>query len=169
MNHKIYKIPDPAHFTDTSQPYNKDIANLLLAFDCTSDTKEKITKLVTVPADNGLGCKVVASQFLLKGIGNAVYVFLPETERIYRFREAILPVRDPIKRFLKAGIKGLFLGAEEKGIVEKMFCNQSEEKDELENELSKSFVSYNNDWYHFTGTAGMILTELKKRCASLQR
>ena len=167
MDYKIYKIPDPAHFTDTSQPFNKSIADLLLAFDYTPKAKEGISKMVTVPADNEAGYKVVACQSFFREVGNAAYVFLPGTECIYRFQEAILPIRNKTKCFLKAGFKGLIFGAEETGLLERRFDKCSDEIDAFEGELLKLSIQNisQDDWYHFTGTAENILEKLRKRCA----
>lgn len=169
MDCKLYKIPDPYHRYDKSQPCPKSISELLLNFKDAKRSNERIRKLVTVPAENETGVSVAACQTFFRKLGNAAYVFLPETERIYQFCEGVIPIYDPAKRFLKSGLKGLILGAEETGIVEKSFGNPHEGRDEYEEELLKLSIQEvsTNDWYHFTGTAEIILGELRKRTTPL--
>src|SRR3989344_1513533 len=172
MDYKIYKTPDPKQRTDTSMPYDKSIADLLLTFDDSSNLSEGVHKIVTVPAQNEIGFNVAACQAFLRGLGPAAYVFLRDQEGLYQFRQAILPIRNAGKSFVKAGLKGLLHGAEETGIVEKRFdVRGRKERDEYERELLKLCLNNKpiDDWYHFTGTAQKILTGLQQKCALLRR
>lgn len=174
MNYKLYKTPDPHNRVDTSLPYNKNIAELLLNFDDSPNLKEGISKIVTVPSQNEIGFNVVACQAFFRGLGSAAYVFLHDQEGLYQFRQAILPVRNAGKRFVKAGLKGLLFGfgAEEIGIVEKKFdVRGREERDEYEQELLKLCLNNKpiDDWYHFTGTTQRLLAELQQKCTPLRR
>ncbi|GEM_PF-5466015 len=169
MNYKLYKTPGLGFRTDKSERCYKNIANLLLSDEI--NQTEGVNKLVTVPAENASGFNVVACQASFRNFGNAAYVFLAEPEQIYQFREAILPIRNLTRRFLKAGLKGLLLGAEEKGFVEKIFYTGNEEKDEMEQELIRSlfFQHGNPENYHFIGTVDIILDELRKKCSPIRR
>src|SRR3989344_9398933 len=156
--YKIYKTPNPYNRLDTSLPYEKGITDLLLTFDDTIHTREGLTKIVTVPARNKIGFNIVACQSFDRMAGGAAYVLLPETERLYRFQEAILPIRDLGKRLLTAGLKGLLIGAEEKGIA----CQAITEDDQSWMAVCGQNISQEN-WYHFTGTSEKILEELQKK------
>jgi len=160
MDYKIYKTPDPHNRLDTSSPYEKGIADLLLHFDQTIHHREGLTKIITVPARNKAGFNVAACQSYQPASGNATYVLVPKTERLYLFSEAIVPIHDMGKRILKAGFKGLFLGAEEKGII----CQAIAEDGDHWKAVCSQNISQ-DDWYHFTGTAEYIFGELQKKCA----
>src|SRR3989344_4272509 len=120
MDYKLYKTPDPLKRLDTSIPYKKSISDLLLKFNYPPTTENSISRIVTVPwkeytTVNG-GWKIAACQFYQGFQGWRTFV--PESDKvIYDFREAIVPLRDAGKRLLKAGLKGLLLGAEEKRVV----------------------------------------------------
>jgi hypothetical protein len=159
MNYKIYKTPNLRNRLDTSLRYESNIANLLLTFDSSTNAKEGISRVVTCPAKNESGFNIVACQTFTRRNGHAAYVHIPETERLYIFREAVFPIRNAGKRFLKAGLKGLIMGAEEKGIV----CSPVTS---YEYDLFDASLQYvpNDDRYHFTGTAEKILEELQKKC-----
>ncbi len=167
MDCKIYKTPNPFNRRDTSLRYEKSIANLLLNFDREVNApgaREGLGKIVTSPADNESGFNIVACQSFTRAKGCAAYVFIPKTEQLYLFREAVYPIRDAGKRFLKAGLKGLIFGAEGKGVV----CRSITDKDDNYSDVYMQDV-LQDDWYHFTGTAEMILEELQKKCIFILR
>ncbi|HLD39525.1 MAG TPA: hypothetical protein VJB13_00080 [Candidatus Nanoarchaeia archaeon] len=163
MYYHLYKTPQLGLRTDESQFCSHSIATLLLSH--AAHEKEGVHKLITVPAQNTGGFDVVACHAFFKKFGNAAYVFLPETEHIYQFCEAVVPIRDPTRRFLKAGLKGLVFGAEEQGFVEKVYSIGYDEKDEIGEELLRLllFQPRDSNYYHFTGTAELILEELRKK------
>ncbi len=159
MDYKIYKTPDPHNRLDTSLPYKKGIADLLLDF----EDAEGLRKIVTVPAQNEAGFNAVACQSsLYRGKGGAAYVFLPQTESLYLFREALVPIHSAAECFLKGGLKGLILGAEETGIIGQRISDSRYDDNWFA--LCTQKVSQ-DDWYHFTGKPEEIVTELRKRCA----
>lgn len=160
MDYKIYKTPDPNNRLNYSLPYEKSIAELLLKFDDTIHLQEGIRKIVTTPAINEVGFHVVACQSFFPRQGNAAYLFLPETEDLYSFTEAIFPIRDRVRSFLKIGLKGLFCDAEEKGILAQEV--QPHDYDEVMFAICAQ-QAFRGDWYHFTGTAEKILEELQKK------
>ncbi len=164
MDYKLYKTPNPFNRKDTSLRCENSIANLLLNFDYDVNAREGISKIVTSPADNEPGFNIVACQSLTRAKGSAAYVFIPEIKQLYLFREAVYPIRDAGKRFLKAGLKGLIFGVEGKGVVCRPITNQDDNYSDvyLRNVLQ-------DDWYHFTGTAQMILEELQKKCVIVLR
>lgn len=164
MDYKLYKTPNPFNRMDTSLRYEKSIANLLLDFDYNVNVAEGLSKIVTSPADNEPGFNIVACQSFTRAKGRATYVLIPETEQLYLFREAVFPIRDAGKRFLKAGLKGLIFGAEGKGAV----CRSITDKDDYYSDVYLQNV-LQDDWYHFTGTAQMILEELQKKCVFIMR
>ena len=164
MDCKLYKTPNPFNRMDTSLRYEKSIANLLLTFDYDVNAREGLSKIVPPPADNEPGFNIVACQSFTRAKGCAAYVFIPETEKLYLFREAVYPIRDAGKRFLKAGLKGLIFGAEGKGVV----CRSITDKDDNYSDVYLQDV-LQEDWYHFTGTAEMILEELQKKCVFIMR
>ncbi len=160
MNYKIYKTPDPSNRLDTSLRYEKGIVDLLLRFDESIHNREGIQKIVTAPAQNKIGFNVVACQTFFGKYGKAAYVFHPETGDLYSFTEVFFPIREASRRFLKAGLKGLVFGAEEKGILWQMV--QEYDYDHVILSISAQEVPQ-EEWYHFTGSAENVLEELKKR------
>ncbi|MDP3698986.1 MAG: hypothetical protein Q8R47_05355 [Nanoarchaeota archaeon] len=164
MDYKLYKTPDPQRRTDTSMPYGKSIADLLLTFDNTPNLKEGVRKIVTVPAQNEIGFNVVACQAFFRGLGPAAYVFLHDQESLYQFRQAVPP--------RKSGSRGLLLDTEKIRVVENKFNSRTrEERDEYETELKRLVVHDTpaDDWYHFTGTTQKLLAELQQKYASIRR
>ena len=163
MNYKIYKTPDPHNRLDASLPCKKGIADLLLDF----EDAEGFRKIVTVPAQNEAGFNVVACQSsLYRGKGGAAYVFIPEPESLYLFREALVPIRSAVKCFLKGGLKGLILGAEETGIIGQRIRPYDHDDRDYDHWSSLCIQRVSqDDWYHFTGKAEEIVTELYERCA----
>lgn len=160
MDYKIYKTPDSHNRLDTSIRYEKSILDILLTFNQTIHVREGIHKIVTVPAINKVGFNVVTCQSFFRKKGNAAYLFLPETENLYSFTEAIFPIRDRVRSFLKVGLKGLLFDAEEKGIVAQKI--QPFDYDEVMFAICAQPVP-RDEWYHFTGTAEIILEELQKK------
>ncbi|MEK6904883.1 MAG: hypothetical protein AABX24_00625 [Nanoarchaeota archaeon] len=161
MDYKLYKTPNPFNRKDTSLRYEKSIANLLLDFNYDINAAEGLSKIVTSPANNEPGFNIVACQSFTRAKGRATYVLIPETEQLYLFREAVFPIRDAGKRFLKAG---LIFGAEGKGVVCQSITNKKDYWFDfhMQNVLQE-------DWYHFMGTAEMILEELQKKCVFILR
>ena len=164
MDYKLFKTPHPQNRLDTSVSYEKSIAELLLTFDDTIITQEGLSKIVTVPAKTKAGFNVVACRSYQQEMGNAVYVLLPKTECLYLFKEEIIPVYGLGKSILKSGLKGLFLGAKEKGMV----CQAITEDDSHWRVVCSQNISQ-DDWYHYTGRAEDLLRELQKKCVLILR
>ena len=163
MDYKLYKTPNSANRLDTSIPYEKSIADLLLTFDHPTQRHNRVVRVVTVanPASE-TGWSPVASQLFQDG--QSWRAFVLSDSKLYEFRAAKVSIRSAGERFLKAGLTGLLLGAEKSGFVSQVIG----EDYFPQNGLSPSSADP-DDWYHFTGTAENILEELQKKCALSMR
>jgi len=166
MTSRLYITPDPANRLDLSRPYEKGIADLLLHFDKEAEKDVSISKIVTVPSNNRAGLEIAACQSFYREGEIATYVFSrPDDGALYQFKEALVPISDRAECFLKAGWRGLFFGAEKKGIVYNIVDTYDEDAwfGVCAQNLSR------HDWYHFTGTAEEILRELQNKCVRILR
>jgi hypothetical protein len=161
MDQKLYLTPNPRFRDDTSTPIEKDIADFLLTFEGLRRVNYQPAKIITFPFPNEQGWVVQACQMFFDGWG--IFVYNPEEDRMYEFKDAFVPAKDKIRATLKYGLRMLFPGAEERVTL----WNVSRDVEKLKGFDINGVPD--DIWYHFNGTSAQLIDILKKKSHTLDR
>src|SRR3989338_8589228 len=121
----IYSLPDPTNPLELL-PCEKSVADLLLNFDHPRAAENTISKIIAINNSPDyltyfeLPVRAVALQiyeYAEVSLEWRSYVRNRTNDQLYQFRGALVPIREPVKRFSKAGFKGLFFGADEAAAI----------------------------------------------------